>query len=64
MAVITPQTVSIAAGTALISYLSYRVLLLAVIGVVGACAVVILARPAPEPAPDKSIPAHHEAGLG
>ena len=38
MAVITPQTVSIAAGTAVISYLSYRVLLLAVIGVVGASA--------------------------
>jgi hypothetical protein len=34
--------VSIAAGTALISHLSYRVLLLAVVGVVEACAVVIL----------------------
>ena len=37
--------VSIAAGTALISHLSYRVLLLAVVGVVGASAVVILTRP-------------------
>ena len=37
---------SIPAGTALISHLSYRVLLLAVVVAVGACAVVILIRPA------------------
>ena len=37
---------SIAAETTLISHLSYRVLLLAIVGVVGACAVVILTRPA------------------
>jgi MFS family permease len=52
MIVITPQTVSIAVGAALISYLSYRVMLLAVIAVVGACAAVALIRPAPEPAAD------------
>ena len=65
MAVITPQTVSIAAGTALISHLSYRVLLLAVVGVVGACAVVILTRrtlrascgPNPEPNLRKNVSA-------
>jgi hypothetical protein len=49
MVVVTPQTVSIAAGAALISYLSYRVMLLAVIAVVGACAAAVLIRPAPEP---------------
>jgi MFS family permease len=47
--VITPQTLSIAVGTALISYVSYRVLLLIVIAALGACAVYLLARPAPEP---------------
>lgn len=52
MVVITPQTISIAAGAALISYVSYRVLLLAVIAVIGACAAYLLARPAPEPADD------------
>jgi MFS family permease len=50
--VITPQTVSIAAGAALISYVSYRVLLLATIAVIGACAAYLLVRPAPEPAGD------------
>ena len=49
MVVITPQTVSIATGAALISYVSYRVLLLAIIAVIGACAAYLLARPAPEP---------------
>lgn len=56
MIVITPQTVSIAVGAALISYLSYRVMLLAVIAVVGACAAVALIRPAPEPPPDPVRP--------
>jgi hypothetical protein len=42
--------VSIPAGTALISHLSYRVLLLAVVGAVGACAVVIRTGRLPEPA--------------
>jgi len=49
MVVITPQTISIAVGAVLISYLSYRVMLLAVIAVVGACAAAVLIRPAPEP---------------
>ena len=56
---------SIAAGTALISHLSYRVLLLAMVGVVGACAVVILTRPAPEPvaAPDPAADPQSAANL-
>lgn len=49
MLVITPQTLSIAAGAALISHVSYRILLLAVIAVIGACAAYLLLRPAPEP---------------
>lgn len=49
MVVITPQTLSIAVGTALISYVSYRVLLLVIIATLGACAIFLLARPAPEP---------------
>jgi MFS family permease len=52
MVVITPQTVSIATGAALISYVSYRALLLVIIAVIGACAAYLLARPAPEPAVD------------
>jgi MFS family permease len=54
LVVITPQTVSIAAGAALISCVSYRVLLLAEIAIIGACAAYLLARPAPEPAGDDS----------
>lgn len=53
MTVITPQTASIAAGAALISHVSYRILLLAVIAVIGACAAWLLARPAPEPVTDQ-----------
>jgi hypothetical protein len=49
MVVITPQTLSIAVGAALISYVSYRVLLLAVIATIGGCALYLLARPVPEP---------------
>lgn len=49
MLVITPQTVSIAVGATLISYLSYRVMLLAVVAVLAACAAAILIHPAPEP---------------
>jgi MFS family permease len=52
MVAITPQTVSIAVGAALISYLSYRVMLLAVIAVVGACAMAILIHPVPDPLDD------------
>jgi MFS family permease len=52
--VITPQTLSIAAGAALISVVSYRLMLLVMAIVVGACAAWLLARPAPAPvgAPD------------
>jgi MFS family permease len=56
MVVVTPQTLSIAAGAALISYLSYRVMLLAIIAVLAACAAVILIRPAPEPLTDAVSP--------
>lgn len=49
MAVITPQTVSIAAGAAMISHISYRILLFAVVAVIGGCAAWLLARPASEP---------------
>jgi hypothetical protein len=52
MVVVTPQTASIAVGAALISYLSYRVMLLAVIAVVGVCAMAILIHPAPDPLDD------------
>jgi len=52
MVAITPQTVSIAVGAALISYLGYRVMLLAVIAVVGACAMAILIHPVPDPLDD------------
>jgi MFS family permease len=45
---ITPQTASIAAGTILISLVSYRLLLLVIAVVIGLCAVWLLARPAPE----------------
>jgi MFS family permease len=46
---ITPQTVSIAAGTALISVVSYRLLLGVVFVVIGGCAAWLLARPARSP---------------
>jgi MFS family permease len=43
---ITPQTVSIAVGAALISVVSYRLLLGVIIVVIGPCAAWLLARPA------------------
>jgi hypothetical protein len=46
---ITPQTVSIAAGAALISVVSYRLLLVVMMAVIGACAAWLLARPATAP---------------
>jgi MFS family permease len=49
MVVLTPQTVSIAAGAALISFVDYRLLLLAIIVTTGTCASLLLIRPAPEP---------------
>ena len=55
MAVITPQTISIAAGAALISYVSYRTLLVIVLATIGACATYLLARPAPEPEADAPL---------
>lgn len=45
---ITPQTASIAAGTILISLVSYRLLLFVIAVVIGLCAVWLLVRPAPE----------------
>ncbi len=50
MVVITPQIISIAVGVALISFVSYRILLLIIIAAIGACAIYLLARPVPEPA--------------
>jgi hypothetical protein len=47
---ITPQTLSIAAGAVLISVVSYRLLLLVMAVVIGACAAWLLARPAATPA--------------
>jgi MFS family permease len=46
--VITPQTVSIALGAALISVVSYRLLLFVMAAVIGVCALWLLARPASE----------------
>ena len=50
MVVITPQTISIAVGVALISFVSYRILLLIIIAAIGACAIYLLAGAVPEPA--------------
>lgn len=49
MLIVTPQTVSIAAGAALISFVDYRMLLTVIAAVIGACALLLLIRPAPEP---------------
>jgi MFS family permease len=46
MAITGPQTVSIAAGTILISLVDYRVLLIAMAALAGGCALALLARPA------------------
>jgi hypothetical protein len=46
--VITPQTVSIAIGAALISVISYRLLLFVMAAVISVCALWLLARPASE----------------
>jgi MFS family permease len=60
---ITPQTLSIAAGAALISMVSYRLLLLVMAVIIGACAAWLLARPAAAPAelPDAAPAAVPEA---
>ena len=47
---ITPQTLLIAAAAALISVLRYRLMLLVMAIVIGACALWLLARPAAAPA--------------
>jgi MFS family permease len=52
--VLTPQTLSIAAGTALITVVNYRLLLLVMTVVMAACALLLLIRPAPEPT--KAVP--------
>lgn len=49
MVIVVPQTASIALGTALITFVDYRVLLLAITTVTLACGVALLARPAPIP---------------
>jgi MFS family permease len=46
---ITPQTVSIAAGAALISVVSYRLMLVVMMAVIGTCAAWLLAHPAAAP---------------
>jgi MFS family permease len=51
MAVITPQTLSIAAGATLIAVVDYRVLLLAISAVMAVCAATLLVRPAAAPQP-------------
>lgn len=62
MLIITPQTVSIAAGAALIGVVSYRLMLLVVAVVIGACAAWLLARPAPASVPaEADVPAPAEA---
>jgi MFS family permease len=52
MLIVTPQTLSIAAGAALISLVSYRLMLAIVAVTIGACALVLLIRPAADPAAD------------
>jgi len=63
MLVLTPQTLSIAAGAILITVVNYRLLLLAIIVAVGACGLVLLIRPAPDPADDVPL-ADAEPGAG
>jgi len=57
MLILTPQTISIAAGAALIAFVDYRTMLLVIMAVIGACALLLLIRPAAEPAPAKAPPA-------
>ena len=47
MLIITPQTVSIAVGAALISVVDYQLMLAVVAAAIGACALVLMLRPAP-----------------
>lgn len=57
MLILTPQTISIAAGAALIAFVDYRTMLLVIMAVLGACALLLLIRPAAEPALAKAVPA-------
>ncbi len=50
MLIQTPQTVSIAAGAALISVVDYRLMLAIVAVAIGGCSLVLLVKPAAEPA--------------
>jgi len=64
MFLLTPQTASIAAGAALISVVSYRVMLLVVAFVIGACALFLIIRSAAEaqdPQPPEAHPRFHAA---
>jgi hypothetical protein len=49
MLILTPQTISIAIGAAVISFVDYRTLLLVIAAVLGMCALILLIRPAAEP---------------
>ncbi|HEX5190669.1 MAG TPA: MFS transporter [Streptosporangiaceae bacterium] len=66
MLIITPQTVSIAVGAVLISLVSYRLMLAVVAVTIGACALVLLIRPAADPAGDATdeAPAAPTDGTG
>lgn len=56
MLILTPQTISIAAGAALIAFVDYRTMLLVIMAVIGACALLLLIRPAAEPAATTAAP--------
>jgi MFS family permease len=56
MLIVTPQTLSIAVGAALIAVVSYRLMLAVVAVTIGACALVLLIRPAAEPDEDATAP--------
>jgi MFS family permease len=64
MLILTPQTVSIAVGAALISFVDYRLMLAIVAVSIAACALVLLIRPAPDPADEAVEPAGEAAGPG
>jgi MFS family permease len=64
MLILTPQTVSIGAGAALISFVDYRLMLAVVAIAIAGCALVLLLRPAPEPAEDAMEPPWGTDGVG
>ncbi|MGN6676800.1 MAG: MFS transporter, partial [Streptosporangiaceae bacterium] len=64
MLILTPQTVSIAVGAALISFVDYRQMLAIVAVSIAACALVLLIRPAPDPADEAVEPVGEAAGPG